>query len=44
MQTYLGIVRKKIDVYKIFPFTICLTLSYHTFDEQLDNFKYYLKI
>ena len=31
--------KKGIDVYKIFPFTICLTLSHHSFDEQLDNFK-----
>ena len=31
--------KKKIDVYKIFPFTICLTLSHHSFEEQLDNFK-----
>ena len=26
-------------MYKIFPFTICLTLSHHSFEEQLDNFK-----
>ena len=31
--------KKKIDVYKIFPFTICLTLSHHSFEEQLENFK-----
>ena len=35
--------KKKIDVYKIFPFTICLTLSHHTFEEQLDNFKILFK-
>jgi hypothetical protein len=35
--------KKKIDVYKIFPFTIFLTLSHHTFEEQLDNFKILFK-
>jgi hypothetical protein len=35
--------KKKIDVYKIFPFTICLTLSHHSFEEQLDNFKILFK-
>ena len=30
--------KKKIDVYKIFPFTICLTLSHYTCDEQINNF------
>ena len=35
--------KKRIDVYKIFPFTICLTLSHHTFEEQLDNFKILFK-
>jgi hypothetical protein len=31
--------KKRIDLYKIFPFTICLTLSHHSFEEQLENFK-----
>jgi len=31
--------KKKIDVYRIFPFTIILTLSHHSFNEQIDNFK-----
>ena len=31
--------RKKIDVYKIFPFTIILTLSHYTFREQMENFQ-----
>jgi hypothetical protein len=31
--------KKKIDVYKIFPFTIILTLSHHTYSEQIENFK-----
>ena len=35
--------KKKIDVYKIFPFTICLTISHHSFEEQLDNFKILFK-
>ena len=35
--------KKRIDVYKIFPFTICLTLSHHSFDEQLENFKLLFK-
>ena len=35
--------KKKIDVYKIFPFTICLTLTHHSFDEQLENFKLLFK-
>ena len=43
MRLYANLLRhcekKRIDVYKIFPFTICLTLSHHSFDEQLDNFK-----
>ena len=43
MRLYANLLRhcekKRIDVYKIFPFTICLTLSHHTFEEQLENFK-----
>ena len=43
MRLYANLLRhcekKKIDIYKIFPFTICLTLSHHSFDEQLINFK-----
>ena len=31
--------KKNIDISKIFPFTICLILSHHTFEEQLNNFK-----
>ena len=31
--------KKKIDVYRIFPFTIILTLSHHTYSEQIENFK-----
>ena len=31
--------KKKIDVYRIFPFTIILTLYHHTFIEQIENFK-----
>ena len=43
MRLYANLLRhcekKKIDVYRIFPFTICLTLSHHSFEEQLENFK-----
>ena len=43
MRLYGNLIRhcekKGIDAYKIFPFTICLTLSHHSFDEQLDNFQ-----
>ena len=35
--------KKKIDVYKIFPFTIILTLSHYSFNEQIDNFKILFK-
>ena len=31
--------KKKIDVYRIFPFTIILTLSHYSYNEQIDNFK-----
>jgi hypothetical protein len=31
--------KKRIDVYRIFPFTIILTLSHYSFNEQIDNFK-----
>ena len=31
--------KKNIDVYRIFPFTIILTLSHYTFKEQMENFK-----
>ena len=47
IRLYANIIRhcekKKIDVYKIFPFTIILTLSHHTFGEQIENFKMLFK-
>ena len=47
MRLYANLLRhcekRRIDVYKIFPFTICLTLSHHSFDEQMDNFKVLFK-
>ena len=47
MRLYANLIRhcekKKIDVYKIFPFTIILTLSHHTFGEQIENFKVLFK-
>ena len=47
MRLYANLLRhcekKKIDLYRIFPFTICLTLSHHTFEEQLENFKLLFK-
>ena len=47
MRLYANLLRhcekKKVDVYKIFPFTICLTLSHHSFEEQLENFKILFK-
>ena len=47
MRLYANLIRhcekKKIDVYKIFPFTIILTLSHHTCEEQIENFKILFK-
>ena len=47
MRLYANLLRhcekKRIDLYRIFPFTICLTLSHHSFEEQLENFKILFK-
>ena len=47
MRLYANLLRhcekKGIDLYKIFPFTICLTLSHHSFEEQINNFKLLFK-
>ena len=47
MRLYANLLRhcekKDIDVYKIFPFTICLTLSHSSFNEQLRNFSLLFK-